>query len=121
MQITDEMVQRALDAWFGERTPKWRNARLTDVQAAETFMRAALSTALAAPADDGWQPIETAPKDGLVDLCKAGSDVRYIRCYYDRICDEWRTTQPAGRLFCIPRHVPTHWRPLPATPLREPT
>lgn len=47
---------------------------------------------------DEWQPIETAPKDGLIDIWIANSDGtgrRVSSCYYDRICDEWRTSQPS--------------------------
>lgn len=67
----------------------------------------------------GWQPIETAPKDGLIDIWivrSDGSGLRWAECYYDRICGEWRTTSPSGHLLTInERHV-SHWRPLPAPP-----
>ncbi|MGL5737153.1 MAG: hypothetical protein ACRCYS_20015, partial [Beijerinckiaceae bacterium] len=36
-----------------------------------------------------WQPIETAPKDGVIDIWLSDG-VRWCDCYYDRICDEWR-------------------------------
>lgn len=64
-----------------------------------------------------WQPIETAPKDGLVDIWidhGDGTGVRRCDCYYDRICDEWRTSRPSGRLLTIKaRHV-TNWMSPPA-------
>ena len=64
---------------------------------------------------DPWQPIETAPKDGLIDIFLAEGK-RWCDCYYDRICDEWRTSRPSGRLVSVKsRHV-THWMPIPKPP-----
>ena len=62
-----------------------------------------------------WQPIETAPKDELIDIWLAEGK-RWCDCYYDHICDEWRTSRPSGRLVWIKaRHV-THWMPPPEPP-----
>lgn len=67
----------------------------------------------------GWQPIETAPKDGrdiLVSGCSCGPPVR-IAC--------WGTGRYLGRVkgrewgwVDHPGHTcdPTHWMPLPAPP-----
>lgn len=68
---------------------------------------------------DEWQPIETAPKDGLIDIWIAnrdGTGRRVSSCYYDRICDEWRTSQPALLLYRVKASCVTHWRPLPSPP-----
>ena len=65
-----------------------------------------------------WRPIETAPKDELIDIIHATSTgpVRMCACYYDSICDEWRTSRPSGTLVCVKaRHV-THWMQIPAFP-----
>jgi hypothetical protein len=70
-----------------------------------------------------WQPIETAPKDGVIFIAlsiKGVSRCRWIIVDYD----EWR-----GRNFYWwddpdenfmfedgPHDAPTHWMPLPAPP-----
>lgn len=60
-------------------------------------------------ARDAWQPIETAPKDGLIDLC-AGERI-YSQCYYDSICDEYRRLDHWNRLEMLKlRNGFTHWR-----------
>lgn len=45
--------------------------------------------AIPAPTPMGgeWQPISSAPKEGLIDIW---TDRRHIDCYYDRICGEYR-------------------------------
>lgn len=74
--------------------------------------------ALAAPAvaePAGWQPIETAPKDGSTFLAWCGKEVDFFRwqdAYLDRPVG-WRSSfiavYPEGK-------GPTHWMPLPAAP-----
>ena len=64
---------------------------------------------------DPWHPIETAPKDGLIDIW-LGEGRRWCDCYYDRICDEWRTSRPSGRLVSIKSKHVTHWMPRPEPP-----
>ncbi len=66
-----------------------------------------------------WLPIETAPKDCLIDVWipyKDGGGTRWADCYYDRICDEWRTSQPSGHLVSIKARNVTHWQPIPSAP-----
>lgn len=65
-----------------------------------------------------WEPIETAPKDKLIDIVFQDSNgpVRWCDCYYDRICDQWRTSRPSGNIVCVyARHV-THWMLPPELP-----
>ncbi|MDR6768661.1 hypothetical protein J2W88_003965 [Acidovorax delafieldii] len=71
-------------------------------------IRAAPPTAQA----EGWRPIETAPKDGLVDILNAGR--RYAGCHYDRICGEYRHITACGVLIRL--KSATHWMPLPPPP-----
>jgi hypothetical protein len=66
----------------------------------------------------GWQPIETAPKDGLIDIWLSEGK-RWCDCYYDSITDEWRTSRPSGRLVWIKAQYVTHWMPLPAPPVAD--
>ena len=79
-----------------------------------------ISTLKAIPAQD-WRPIESAPKDGLIDIWIVTNDggFRWSNCVYDRICDEWRTSRPSGRLLSIKARCVTHWMPLPSPPLAE--
>lgn len=69
-----------------------------------------------APASNGWQPIETAPRDGthilLLDEVSgwigSGNVSPVNRSYWG----EW-DQKGYGAMF---PHQPTHWRPLPAPP-----
>lgn len=73
-------------------------------------------------ARSGWQPIETAPEKQIIDIWTDGfgsEPLRYTNCYYDTICNEWRTSRPTGHLFCIPARFVTHWMPLPPPPHEE--
>lgn len=63
----------------------------------------------------GWQPIETAPKDRLIDILFSGT-VRWCDCYYDQICDEWRTSRPGGYLVWCSAKAATHWMLPPDLP-----
>lgn len=63
-------------------------------------------------ASSGWQPIETAPKDGTSVLAWRDSGVhvmRWKRLGDDGFWDEWHVKM---------NHLsqPTHWMPLPASP-----
>lgn len=78
--------------------------------------------------DGGWQPIESAPKDGTVVLVRwiSGSietnwpdQVRISTAYWEKNhpCPHWRE---AGFAFMSMLH-PTHWRPLHRTPAQRRT
>jgi hypothetical protein len=62
-----------------------------------------------------WQPIETAPKDKVIDIWLKNGH-RWSDCYYDTICHEWRTSRPAGYLISVHERGVTHWMPLPEPP-----
>lgn len=62
-----------------------------------------------------WQDISTAPKDEKIDLWCDG--LRFMNCYWDHICNEYRTTGSAGILQRIKKA--THWMPLPEPPEAE--
>lgn len=122
--ITDEAVERALDAWFGH--PEDRRYADSDRRDMRLTLDAALSAASSISntggEKDGWQPIETAPKDGTeVDLwVEPVSDApaefraqnwprRVANTYYSNyhwLAAEWPWE-------------PTHWRPLPTPPIEE--
>lgn len=66
-----------------------------------------------------WQPIETAPKDKLIDIWVDTGDSqphRLTGCYYDQICDEWRKTTENLYLITIKAKYVKFWMPLPKPP-----
>lgn len=68
---------------------------------------------------EAWQPIETAPKDGKIDIWavdNGGKGRRVSDCYHDHICDEWRTTAPGLYLHRVKARYVTHWMTRPAPP-----
>lgn len=88
---------------------------------------AKLADAAIARADNlpGWRPIETAPRDDLIDILIDGGQ-RWASCYYDRICDEWRTSRPSNKLAWVKAICVTHWydfgggSPTPPAPEAKP-
>ena len=77
-------------------------------------------------AEQGWQPIETAPKDGSnVEACWPGHGA----ICPTRWASESHEAQPrpywthwGARIFGlrdIRNNQPTHWRPMPASPKEE--
>ncbi len=78
----------------------------------------------AAPAQaEGWQPIETAPKDHraiIVYVPGARSPVQEVwwaQSYEEDTVGYWSTPMgPAGRGYTILIDAPTHWMPLPVPP-----
>jgi hypothetical protein len=73
------------------------------------------STGTSSPPErsEGWQPIDSAPKDGrfvlLFSACRAPRFAQNV--------GKWRDTH--GEWYSLDMHVvidPTHWMPLPAPP-----
>lgn len=69
---------------------------------------------------DGWQPIETAPKDGTVvdlfyPLLGRVADARWTA----ELSMGWVTDGPMGETITRPNSELTHWRPLPPPPARN--
>jgi hypothetical protein len=90
------------------------------------LLRANLPTILAAltspSAQAGWREIGSAPRDRLIDIWIGkddGTGARWCDCYYDTICDQWRTSRPSGHLLTISARFVTHWREPPAPPAKE--
>ena len=85
---------------------------------------AALAASDRAPADDGWRPIETAPKDGTpIDLWAVHEDraERRPNCTWGD-CQDWtgREYESWQRLKTPYRDwAATHWRPLPTPPVEQ--
>lgn len=70
--------------------------------------RAVLDT----PAESGWQPIETAPKDGtqIIGFCSKHESI-FMTLWED---GHWGLEDWDSQHFCA--HAPTHWMPLPPPP-----
>lgn len=101
--------------------PSWETFRENDPETAMIYETqagchlAALSAAGYA-VEQGWQPIETAPRDGRRLLC-------YAPATEDRAAfvrnDYWWVSE--GAWAHMPRvHSYTHWRPLPTPPEGQP-
>lgn len=59
-----------------------------------------------------WLPIETAPKDELIDILVG--ERRFTDCWWDTTCEEYRTTGNANMMIRLKNA--THWMPLPEAP-----
>lgn len=74
-------------------------------------------------AEDGWRPIETAPKDGTkIDLWCVSDGMIGTRVPYAHWCDRWCFwgDEAADSDFLVHEYgEPTHWRPLPPPPKGE--
>lgn len=80
-------------------------------------------TAAGYAVEQGWQPIETAPKDGPILVAQDGEQavVEWMTALEDGAGDWiiWRRVGPDALAVRMPK--PTHWRPLPAPPAGEAT
>lgn len=75
-----------------------------------------LSALLASPCQQGqgWQPMETAPKDDGRDVIIADADGLVGHGFFDRSNQVWRW------LDDDPIDRPTHWQPMPLPPVSDP-
>jgi hypothetical protein len=105
--------------WFGD-APRYVKG---DARYGQFWWRHDLRAMLAAaPPVDGWQPIETAPRDGtsILAICaSAYSPVAGVTwwneawTHYSRPAEKWH----GG----VVKWFPTHWMPLPQPPNNERT
>lgn len=68
--------------------------------------------------DDGWLPIESAPKDGTEIIATGKTNISYLKNQYYVEFTHWGKVNKIGKfLFCVQNYSqPTHWRPIPAPP-----
>jgi hypothetical protein len=78
--------------------------------AAEEFYRLR-----ALPQSVGWCPIETAPKDGTVVMIWLPHSTKMVCAYFEGADKGWWVRHGA---FCAEN--PSHWQPLPSSPLPRP-
>lgn len=99
----------------------WRYKKSSDPHHSDTytFNRATLlqfAAALAAPAAPaGWQPIETAPKDGTQIALATHKTAHAGRWQQRMYGDNWWMSGDYVAAFST-INPPTHWMPLPAAP-----
>ena len=67
-------------------------------------------------AENEWQPIETAPKDGTVFLGYKRGQFRECYKVTRDDCDMWCFGGTSGADDLFPNIKPTHWMPLPKPP-----
>jgi len=122
--MTKDKLQAAMDAqeWFTAQHPpndyQFQNKEHVDWQ---KTIQAALKHYAASLEDDGWLPIETAPKDGVGILVHQGvyedGDIQ-ATAYFCARQEQWCLVDfriscgEDGEMFLSP----THWRPLPPPP-----
>lgn len=87
-------------------------------------LHVAIARYYAAQAVCGWQPIETAPKDGtLADLWCVSKNIsvgpeRVTDCWYS-YDGWWRSDERGDRYGRSGVFNATHWRPLPDAPVKK--
>jgi hypothetical protein len=64
----------------------------------------------------GWQPIETAPKDGTTILVCGHACEGYYVADVKWVFGEWCLFDPCDDTHSYPSYDHTHWMPLPAPP-----
>lgn len=92
---------------------KLRDEVLDDADAVLAALGISDGSMVLVPRGDGWQPIETAPKDGTwVMLFYRPSCVPLVTFWaeYSAARSDWAHRKELGN------NVPTHWRPLPWPP-----
>jgi hypothetical protein len=119
--MSPEMVVRRMRDALGE----FNNDELPVlalVQALAAYRRShRAQPAQAVDVGNGWQPIETAPMDKVIDLCtlyRSGVSIRHTDCYW-RPAGLWKEGWTSKTFDSEEGRVidsPTHWMPPPASP-----
>jgi hypothetical protein len=118
-QVSDAMVEAAAAALMTYQAERQRAVEQSELARPFTWTDAARAALTAALSQDGWQPIETAPRDGTPILgYRAGIPVKTRIAVIAWLPEEWRLGDSwSGSALGLTMQFPTHWRPLPAPPL----
>ena len=103
--MNDKAIAAAVEAWFADPT-----MRKSDLM--QDRMRAAIA-AYQAEVGEGWQPIESAPKDGTSILIFCGFSI--VGSWVTdgaRVKNGWSDDKQGIN----PIFMATHWQPLPEPP-----
>lgn len=112
------------EPWLEARIDYGTEADARLFAAAVNFLRAHSAEIAGALRDaDGWQPIESAPRDGSYILV-CNSHGSWIAKYQHFYPSGYRPSSPWASMMLNHDHIekpgrldhPTHWRPLPAPP-----
>lgn len=95
-----------------------------DVQADYCNLRTAIESLAKDAEARGWQPIDTAPKDGTAVLVYPGTwsgrSASIAKWESDKYAKKprpyWSRDDDFGRVTFSREHPPTHWMPLPPPP-----
>lgn len=123
--VPDDVLALAMIA-VAQLTPHCSDEADMDVIArailADRASRALPSTALAARPEEGWKPIETAPKDGReIILFFPTYNENQIAVYRYNEDGELAWEGIGGWSDVEGEYAPTHWMPLPPAPSKPPT
>lgn len=118
MSERDVIARAILDLWPGAAhwEDQYASVQLHKLEEADAILSALSAAGYAV--ERGWQPIETAPKDGRTVWVWNGEHCQME--WYGS--DEWSGWLHSDPLLsdADPDPVqPTHWRPLPAAPQEE--
>lgn len=123
-----EQKLKSFNDWFEREFPKNDDGHCPRYHASMKFDLMLLAwvggAALSAPAS-GWLPIESAPKDGTRILIFQAGARRQVQeaswaIPYESATGYWATPiGPLGRGYTILPESPTHWMPLPASPVEK--
>ena len=135
--ITKEMIEAGIRAIQDKRKEMYDNVgdSLGDSNFTKRIMRNDIALSLAKAAleaaeavrPSGWQPIETAPRDGTEIIITNGYEVYTAKYYKGIVLNDkpWFAKSADGELFNdgydhenapIYMYRPTHWQPLPELP-----
>jgi len=105
MSENDETVQRVALALVSAWPASW----IWIDGEAEIGARAAI-----AAMPEPWRPIESAPKNQIIDLLFRGN-LRIVDCIW--YLEGWWSTEQGDPMVCVSGlSKPTHWMPLPSPP-----
>lgn len=119
-----EAAAKVLHDELGVASAPWEELHAAQADAAREIARAVLQAADAVSAGAGWQPIETAPKDGK-PLMLGSVDGSWVGKWSPVYPSGYAPENPWFSLMLNHDHIggrrgkPTHWMRLPAAPGSE--
>ena len=63
-----------------------------------------------------WQPIETAPKDGVEVILWNGFQKCCVICFWHDVVGRWYVPSKGAYGGWLGKDIATHWMPLPPAP-----
>ena len=107
-----EEINDAMSNWMASKDDKRTGLQVIAATIRPHLSKAAELRAAMGAGEDGWRPIETAPKDGRSVLV-VSSHGHYVAMWAD---DWWHVDDNKHGPFPLRGASPTHWMTLPAAP-----